>query len=197
MISRGRFFMFKPGFVALLIVISAVALAAQGAGQRGAGAGARGGGAAAGGTASGFGTTNTLTTIPEAGAGSAADDPTAEQLAASREAQAIIANAKKIAGTDLAREVAQFCTWNAGADVPARNPSFGTVQVFDNLYYAGTGSVGAFIIKTSEGIILWDTRDSEDRVKTILEPGLKKFGMDLSQIKYIVIGHAHNDHTGG
>ena len=185
--------MFKSAVVALLIVASAVVLMGQGAGQRGG----RGGGASPDRTATGFGTTNTLTTIPEAGAGSAAADPTPEQLAASPEAQALIANAKKIAGTDLAREVTAFCTWNGAADVPARNPAFGTVQVFDNLYYAGTGSVGAWIIKSSAGIILWDTLNSEDEVKTILEPGMKKFGMDPAQIKYIVIGHAHNDHTGG
>jgi len=185
--------MWKSGLVALLL-LTCTALLAQGSGQRGE-RGQRG--AAPDRTATGFGTTNTLTTIPEAGTGSAADDPTPEQLAASPEAQAIIANAKKIAGTDLAREAAAFCTWNGAADVPPRNPAFGTVQVFDNLYYSGTGSVGAWIIKTSEGIILWDTLNSEEEVKTILEPGLKKFGMSPSQIKYIVIGHAHNDHTGG
>jgi metallo-beta-lactamase class B len=185
--------MFKSAFVALLIAASGAVMIGQGAGQRGA----RGGGAGPDRTATGFGTTNTLTTIPEAGAGSAAADPTPEQLAASPEAQAIIANAKKIAGTDLAREVNAFCTWNGAADVPPRNPAFGTVQVFDNLYYAGTGSVGAWIIKSSEGIILWDTLNSEDEVKTILEPGMKKFGMDPAQIKYVVIGHAHNDHAGG
>jgi len=185
--------MLKSGFVALLLV-TCTALLGQGTGQRGE----RGGrGAAPDRNATGFGTTNTLTTIPEAGNGSAADDPTAEQLAASPEAQTIIANARKIAGTDLAKEVAAFCTWNGAADVPPRNPAFGTVQVFDNLYYSGTGSVGTWIIKTSDGIILWDTLNSEEEVKTILEPGLKKFGMSASQIKYIVIGHAHNDHTGG
>lgn len=183
--------MLKSGLVALLLV-SCTTLLGQGAGQRG-----QRGAPAADRTATGFGTTNTLTTIPEAGAGSAAADPTPEQLAASPEAQAIIANARKIAGTDLAREVAAFCTWNGAADVPPRNPAFGTVQVFDNLYYAGTGSVGAWIIKTSEGIILWDTLNSEEEVKTILEPGMRKFGMNPSQIKIIVIGHAHNDHTGG
>jgi len=197
--------MMKSGLVTLLILAFVSVCAAQGTNQRGTSgtpaAAQRGrggaGGAAANSTATGFGTTNTLTTIPEAGAGSAADDPTAEQLAASPEAQTIIANAKKIAGTELAQDVAKFCTWNGAADVPPRNPAFGTVQVFDNLYYAGTGSVGAWIIKTSAGILLWDTLDSEEEVKTILEPGMKKFGMDPSQIKYIVIGHAHNDHTGG
>ena len=143
-----------------------------------------------------FGTTNTLYTIPEAGDGAAAGDPTAAQLAASPEAQAIIANAKKMAGTDLAAEVSRFCTWNAGATV-ARGGSPETVQVFDNLYYAGTGSVGAWVIKTSDGLILWDTLNSEDEARTILEPGLRKFGMDPAQIRYIVIGHHHRDHTGG
>jgi metallo-beta-lactamase class B len=170
--------------------------AGRGRGAAGQAAGRQGGGGGRGSSDSGFGSTNTLTTIPEAGQGSAAGDPTAEQLAASPEAQAIIANARKMAGTDLVNEVNQYCTWNAGANVAPRS-DFGTVQVFDNLYYAGTGSVGAWIIKTSAGIILWDTLDSEEEAKTILEPGMKKFGMDPSQIRYIVIGHSHTDHTGG
>jgi metallo-beta-lactamase class B len=194
--------MFKWLLVVLIVVTSAALLMDQAGGQRGSltttsTPAAQQGGVGANRTATGFGTTNTLTTIPEAGAGSAANDPTPEQLAGSKEAQAIIANAKKLAGADLASDAAKFCTWNGAADVPARNPSFGTVQVFDNLYYAGTGSVGVWIIKTSAGVILWDTLDNEEEVKTILEPGMKKFGMDPSQIRYIVIGHAHNDHTGG
>src|SRR5262245_44110446 len=104
----------RTSIFAISIGIFAALLIAEGAQQHGTR-----GGAPADRTATGFGTTNTLTTIPESGVGSAANDPTAEQLAASPQAQAIIANAKKIAGTDLAREVAQFCTWNAGADVPA------------------------------------------------------------------------------
>ena len=144
----------------------------------------------------GFGTTNTLYTIPESGQGSAANDPTAEQLAASSEAQAIIANAKKIAGSDLASEVARFCTWNAGANVPqVRSPE--TVQVFDNVYLATTGGVSAWIIRTSAGIILWDTLNSEAEAKDIIEAGMRKFGMNPADIRYIVIGHHHGDHTGG
>ena len=168
-------------------VVGPAAGAAPAAGRAG-GSGRQGGGA----TGSGFGTTNPFTTIAEGGDG----DPTAEQLAASPEAQTIIANARKIAGADLVKEVNQFCTWNAGATVAPRS-NFGTVQVFDNLYYTGTGSVGAWIIKTSDGLILWDTLDNEDEVKTLLEPGLRKFGMDASQIRLVVIGHSHADHTGG
>jgi metallo-beta-lactamase class B len=143
-----------------------------------------------------FGTANTLFTIPESGQGSAANDPTAEQLAGSPEAQAIIANARKIAGADLADEVNRFCTWNAAANVPPGN-SNEVVQVFDNVYYATTGAVGAWIIKTSAGIMLWDTLNSEDEAKTIIEAGMRKFGMNPSDIRTIVIGHHHRDHTGG
>jgi len=143
-----------------------------------------------------FGTTNTLYTIPESGQGSAANDPTAEQLAASPEAQAIIANARRVAGTDLKNEVDRFCTWNGAANVPPAG-SNEVVQVFDNVYYATTGAVGAWIIKTSTGIILWDTLNSEDEAKSIIETGMRKFGMNPSDIRLIVIGHHHRDHTGG
>ena len=143
-----------------------------------------------------FGTANTLYTIPESGQGSAANDPTAEQLAASPEAQAIIANARRMAGTDLKDEVDRFCTWNAAANVPPAN-SPEVVQVFDNVYYATTGAVGAWIIKTNAGIILWDTLNSEDEAKNIIEAGMRRFGMNPSDIRLIVIGHHHRDHTGG
>jgi metallo-beta-lactamase class B len=161
-----------------------------------AGGGGRGGGGAGAPAASGFGTTDTLYTMPEAGQGGGAGDPTAEQFAASAEAQAIVANARRIAGTDLANEVNRFCTWNAGATVaPGNSPE--TVQVFDNVWYATTGSVGAWIIRTSAGVILWDTLNSEDEAKNIIEAGMRKFNLNPAEIRTIVIGHHHRDHTGG
>jgi metallo-beta-lactamase class B len=168
---------------------------AEGARGSGGGPAGRGGGGGAGG-ASGFGTADTLFHMPEAGQGSGANDPTAEQLAASPEAQAIIANARRIAGDDLANEVNRFCTWNAGAVVP-RGGGPEMVQVFDNVYYATTGSVGAWIITTSAGIILWDTLNSEDEARTIIEAGMQRFGLDPADIRVVVIGHHHRDHTGG
>lgn len=197
------------GATLLLAQGTAAPPAGQGGGARqGGAAGRQGGGARQGGAAGapqgagrgsadpGFGTTNTLYTMPEAGAGGGAGDPTAEQFAASPEAQAIVANARKMAGTDLVNEVNRFCTWNAGATVsPTNGGDF--VQVFDNMWYAGTGSVGAWVIKTSAGLILWDTLDSLDNAKNILEAGMKKAGLNPAEMKYIVIGHHHFDHIGG
>src|SRR4030095_11338145 len=106
--------------VAALIAQSSQTPPPGGGGQGGAQAApGRGGGQRGAATptnpADTFGTTDTLFTMPEAGQGSAANDPTAEQLAASAEAQAIIANAKRLAGADLAAEANRFCTWNANA----------------------------------------------------------------------------------
>jgi len=67
--------------------------AAAPAGRAGAAGGQRGN--AIGDPANTFGTSDTLYTMPEAGQGGGAGDPTAEQLAASPEAQAFIANAKE------------------------------------------------------------------------------------------------------
>jgi len=147
-------------------------------------------------TSGGFGTADTLYTMPEAGQGGGAGDPTAEQLAASPEAQTIIANAKRLAAADLAAEANRFCTWNAGAVVSPAHAGE-TVQVLDNLYYATTGSVGAWIIKTTAGIIVWDTLNSEAEARDIIEAGMRRFNLDPAQIKTIVIGHSHTDHTGG
>lgn len=202
----------KRAFAGVVFAVgAAVALAAQAgpqptAGRQGgvpaaapaqggrAGGGARGGGGAA--DTGGFGTTNTLYSMPEAGQGGGAGDPTPEQFAASAEAQAIVANAKRIAGADLASEVNRFCTWNATAVVPPGN-SPEMVQVFDNVWYATTGSVGAWVIRTSAGIILWDTLNSEDEAKNIIEAGMRRFNLNPADIRVIVIGHYHNDHTGG
>jgi len=94
---------------------------AQGGRGRGGGGAGRGAAATPTNPADTYGTADTLYTMPEAGQGGGAGDPTAEQLAASPEAQQIIANARRIAGTDLAAEVNRFCTWNATANVPPGN----------------------------------------------------------------------------
>src|SRR5207237_1788143 len=69
-------------------------------------------------------------------------------------------------------------------------------KVFDNLYYLGTNIDDIWAINTSAGIILIDTNFDWD-VKELVVDGLKKFGMNASDIKYIVITHAHSDHYWG
>lgn len=145
---------------------------------------------------------------PGAGRGPARPEfPTAQQFAASRKAQEHIAVATKIGGADMSDVVKHFCT-ATGPQRPAlaaqqagRKPEpdrlLEPIKVFDNLYFIGFSDVGAWVINTSDGIILFDTLNSVAEARDILIPGIKKLGLDPEKIKHVIIGHAHNDHTGG
>jgi metallo-beta-lactamase class B len=71
------------------------------------------------------------------------------------------------------------------------------LQVFDNLFYVGKAFVGTYILKTNDGLVLWDTLDNPTEARNILLPGLKQFNLDPANIKLIIITHGHFDHFGG
>jgi len=73
-------------------------------------------------------------------------------------------------------------------------------KIFDNVWFMGLASQGAFVITTSQGLILIDTLNSTEEARDILVPSMQKVGLDPAQIKYIVLSHGHpgqTDHTGG
>jgi len=136
--------------------------------------------------------------------------PTPQQWASSAETQRRVAEAMKIAGTDLAPQAKMFCTATgplrmalareAAGLPPMPNRTVDPVRVFDNMYWIGMTSQNAWAITTSDGIILLDTLNSADEARDIIVPGLRKVGLDPARIMYIIIGHGHpgqSDHTGG
>ena len=76
------------------------------------------------------------------------------------------------------------------------NTTLKPTKVFDNVYCIGTVSVVAWVINTSDGLILidsmWDNRDAK-----LIEEGIKGFSLDPKNLKYILISHGHGDHYGG
>jgi metallo-beta-lactamase class B len=68
-------------------------------------------------------------------------------------------------------------------------------KVFDNLYYVGPGSVSAWLIPTTDGLILIDTAQ-EPLVDHIVD-SIRKMGFDPKNIRYILLSHGHLDHFGG
>lgn len=70
-------------------------------------------------------------------------------------------------------------------------------KVFDNLYYLGNQFVGAWMVNTSEGIILIDSMNNSDDAEKIIVPRIKKLGFDPAKIKYVLVTHGHCDHYGG
>ena len=133
--------------------------------------------------------------------------PTAQQFASSKQTQQHIATAMKIAGSDLVADAKAFCTptgpqrpalaRQAAGLAPEPDRLLEPIRVFENLYYIGFSDVGAWAIPTSGGIILFDALNNADEGRDVLVGGLKKVGLDPAQIKYLIIGHGHNDHTGG
>jgi metallo-beta-lactamase class B len=68
--------------------------------------------------------------------------------------------------------------------------------VFDDLYALGRTSTVIWAIETSAGIILIDA-GYPDQVESVLLPGLRKLGLDPSDVKLVLLAHGHADHFGG
>ena len=136
--------------------------------------------------------------------------PTEEQFVASEEAQRLVQAARAFVGDDLQWEYSNTCT-NTGPQraalarqqaglPPIENYTVEPTRVFDNMWYVGPTSQGAFVVTTSDGLILIDTLNTTEEARDILVPSLERAGLDPSQIKYIVLSHGHpgqTDHTGG
>ena len=69
------------------------------------------------------------------------------------------------------------------------------VALFDNLYYVGNSYVCAYILKTSDGLIMIDTLYGEFSQKTI--DAMKQVGLNPKDIRYVIVTHGHSDHYGG
>jgi metallo-beta-lactamase class B len=70
------------------------------------------------------------------------------------------------------------------------------IKVFDNLYWLGTRQHSSWALQTSAGIILIDTNFVWAIEPEIID-GMTKLGLKPSDIKYVVISHAHGDHDQG
>ncbi len=68
-------------------------------------------------------------------------------------------------------------------------------KVFDNLYHVGPCYVSVWILTTPEGHILIDTTQ-EPFIDMVIE-NIAKVGLDIEDIRYILINHGHTDHAGG
>jgi len=69
-------------------------------------------------------------------------------------------------------------------------------KVFDNLYWLGTRQHSSWALQTSGGIVIIDTNFAWATEPEIIE-GLTKLGLNLRDIKYVIISHAHGDHDQG
>src|SRR5688572_12086840 len=69
-------------------------------------------------------------------------------------------------------------------------------KAFDNLYWLGTRQHSSWALQTSAGLIIIDTNFAWATQPEIID-GLTKLGLQPSDIKYVIISHAHGDHDQG
>ncbi len=121
------------------------------------------------------------------------------EVATSKAALDLIAQAMAIAKDDLKAEATDACLPGGPAREPDRRPmqKVEPLKVFDNLYYVGFEQVGTWTLDTGAGLILFDTLNNPKEAEEVLVPGLKQLGLDPANIKYIVLSHGHADHFGG
>lgn len=111
--------------------------------------------------------------------------------------KAMIEKAKKAGGPMWAEEAHFFC--EAPRANSATDPPIEPTKIFDNVYVIGNQGTVAYVIATSDGLLMIDLIDSlaANQVETQLLPGFQKLGLDPAKVKMIVMGHGHADHFGG
>jgi metallo-beta-lactamase class B len=80
----------------------------------------------------------------------------------------------------------QNATWTA---------PFEPFKVIDNVYYVGSAGLSSWLITGSAGDILLDVGVPANAA--MVENNIKKLGFKLSDIRVILVSHAHFDHAGG
>ena len=68
-------------------------------------------------------------------------------------------------------------------------------RVIGNIYFVGSKELGIYLITTPEGHILVNTGLVESA--TLIQQSIAKLGFKFSDVKILLISHAHFDHDGG
>jgi len=70
-------------------------------------------------------------------------------------------------------------------------------QAFSNLYYVGLQFVGAWVLNTGDGLIVFDSLFNEQQARDVLIAGIEQLGMRPTDIRHVIVTHGHADHYGG
>jgi len=68
-------------------------------------------------------------------------------------------------------------------------------HVIDNVYYVGSADIASWLITTPKGLILLDAGMPEYAPR--VEANIRTLGFNPSDVKIMLISHAHYDHSGG
>jgi metallo-beta-lactamase class B len=109
----------------------------------------------------------------------------------------LVQQAFKITDARYLISFSRYCMLNGPNTANGKGDAAIPSQLFDNFYYVGRTDVAAWVLRTSDGLVLFDTLNNVDEAANIVVPGMRKLGLDPDQIKLVVLTHSHNDHSGG
>ena len=78
---------------------------------------------------------------------------------------------------------------------PAWNKPFPPHKVIGNVYYVGSSELASYLITSGEGHILINS--SYEETVPVIRDAVEKLGLKFSDIKILLISHAHDDHCAG
>ena len=88
-----------------------------------------------------------------------------------------------------------YATLLAAQGNPAWREPFEPHKVIDNIYYVGTKGLSTYLITSPEGHIAINS--SFDWTVPMIRANVEKLGFKFSDIKILLISHAHGDHCAG
>ncbi|MSU65037.1 MAG: MBL fold metallo-hydrolase [Opitutus sp.] len=98
----------------------------------------------------------------------------------------------KVGGIDWNAKAAP---WGALKNAPMDAQKKSPFKIFDNVYYVGLQTVAAYLITTSDGLVLLDATYAQT-ASLVLE-NIRALGFDPKNIKHLIVSHAHGDHFAG
>ena len=124
----------------------------------------------------------------------------------------LVSSAKNAAGLEWAGTFLRLCVVPAPAAgrgrgaapanaAPAGPPAKSVwyaepAKVADNFYFIGTKIHNAWALVGSDGIIVFEAL-FEYAAPDEIADGMRKLGLDVNKVKYVLLAHAHGDHDGG
>jgi metallo-beta-lactamase class B len=94
--------------------------------------------------------------------------------------------AMSVSAAAAAQDSAQRTAWNAPAE---------PFRIAANVHYVGTAGLAAYLIADPQGHVLIDGGLPESA--PLIAANIRTLGFRLEDIRYLLINHAHFDHSGG
>jgi metallo-beta-lactamase class B len=88
-----------------------------------------------------------------------------------------------------------FFLMPAWAVNPTWTRPFAPFRIAGNLYYVGSEDLAAYLVATPQGLILINSNLTSS--PALIERSVEQLGFKFSDIKILLISHAHNDHCAG